>query len=238
MFISDLHLKSEDDVHTRILLRFLREEAPGAGRLFVLGDLFEAYVGDDDGDPLLAVVADALHALAAMDVEIAFVHGNRDFLLGKAFADRANMLLLPDPCVIDLAGKPVLLSHGDRYCTDDREYMRWRAQMRDRDWQSGFLGQPLAARKAFAERARAASAEHQKDLSAGISDVNAATVEGELRLFGIDTLIHGHTHRPACHQHDLGGSMARRWVLSDWRGHGEALVADERGTLSRVSLFA
>lgn len=238
MWISDLHLQSVDDIHTRILLRFLGDEGRSTDRLFILGDLFEAYVGDDDEDPLLATVADALRALSEQGVEVAFVHGNRDFLLGPDFAQRAGMMLLPDPCVIDLIGRPVLLSHGDRYCTDDREYMKWRAQLRDRAWQSEFLGQPLAARRAFAAQAREASAAHQKDMAASISDVNTRTVEGELRLFGIDTLIHGHTHRPACHRHELGAFTAQRWVLSDWRGSGEVLVADAQGELTRVNLFA
>lgn len=240
-WISDLHLQSIEDPHTRILLDFLAGDARRARRVYVLGDLFEAYVGDDDDDPLIGRVREAFAALSAQGVELAFQHGNRDFLLGRDFARRAGMRLLPDPCVIDLCGRPVLLSHGDRYCIDDEAYQKVRAQLRDPVWQQAFLARPLAERRQFAAQARAASAAHQQGAAQqgadmAIFDVNEACVLGELRLFGIDRLIHGHTHRPARHTYPIDGRQAERWVLADWRGEGEALVADSAGQLSRLPL--
>lgn len=235
-WISDLHLQSLDDPHTRILLDFLAGDARRARRVYVLGDLFEAYVGDDDDDPLVGRVREGFADLSARGVELAFLHGNRDFLLGRDFARRAGMRLLPDPCVIDLCGQPVLLSHGDRYCIDDAAYQKVRVQLRDPDWQQAFLARPLIERRQFAVQARAASAAHQQGGDAAIYDVNEACVLGELRLFGIDRLIHGHTHRPARHAYPIGDRTAERWVLADWRGHGEALVADQQGELSRLRL--
>jgi UDP-2,3-diacylglucosamine hydrolase len=235
-FISDLHLREAEEPLAAILLRYLQGSARKCPRLFVLGDLFETWVGDDERSALADQVAGALAACAAAGVQIGFQHGNRDFLLGADFARRAGLRLLPDPCVIELAGRAVLLSHGDRYCTDDQAYQTFRRQVRDPDWQRAFLSRPLDQRQAFARQARAESAAHQLGRSVELGDVNRGALEAELSLFGIDLLVHGHTHRPATHEHAVDGRSCQRWVLADWRAHGEALLMGADGRLHRQSL--
>lgn len=236
-FISDLHLAKAGEPLASILLRYLDGAAAECPRLFILGDLFEAWIGDDDPDELGAEVAAALARLAARGVRIGFQHGNRDFLLGADFARRAGLRLLPDPCVVELCGRAVLLSHGDRYCSDDLPYQAFRRQVRDPAWQAAFLSRPLSERQAFARQARAESAAHQRGSAAQLGDVNAGTVDAELGLFGVDLLIHGHTHRPAEHRHALAGRSVERWVLADWRERGEALLMHADGSLQRQALF-
>jgi UDP-2,3-diacylglucosamine hydrolase len=236
-FVSDLHL---DPARPRLLdlfLRFLRDEAVGADALYILGDLFEYWVGDDDPQPTGAAVADALAELTRCGVPVFFLRGNRDFLLGEDFARRCGMRILPDPCVIALYGKPTLLMHGDALCTDDAAYQAFRRQTRDPAWQEQFLSQPLAARIAFAQAARAKSIEHQQAVRGesavegkeDITDVSPATVEFMLARFGIATLIHGHTHRPAIHQLAVGGMPRTRVVLGDWYEQGSVLRVDADG---------
>ncbi|MCK7593348.1 UDP-2,3-diacylglucosamine diphosphatase [Pseudomarimonas salicorniae] len=235
-FISDLHLREAGEALTRILLSYLNGPARDLPRLYILGDLFEAWVGDDDDGALPAQVAEALSRLSAAGTAVHFQHGNRDFLLGADYARRAGMRLLPDPCVVDLGGQAVLLSHGDRYCTDDEPYQAFRRQVRDPAWQQGFLSRPLAERQAFAARARAESAAHQKSQSMELGDVNRDSVEAELALFGVDRLIHGHTHRPDQHNHEVGGRRRERWVLADWRTAGEVLLIGADGRPHRQTL--
>ena len=235
-FISDLHLQSAAEPLAGILQRYLHGQARQCSRLFVLGDLFEAWIGDDDRNPLADQLAEDFAALAASGVQVYFQHGNRDFLLGAAFAGRAGLRLLPDPCVVELAGRAVLLSHGDRYCTSDTAYQSFRQQVRDPAWQQAFLARPLADRQAFARQARAESAAHQQGRSMELGDVEPAAVDAELALFGVDLLIHGHTHRPAMHDHRVDGRRCQRWVLADWREHGEALVMEADGSLRRETL--
>jgi UDP-2,3-diacylglucosamine hydrolase len=234
LFISDLHLDPERPHITDLFGRFLREEARGADALYVLGDLFEAWVGDDDPSETGAFVAKELHALHAAGTPVSFIRGNRDFLLGDDYALRAGMTILPDPAVVVLYGEPTLLMHGDLLCTDDVAYQRFRAQTRNPQWQAQFLSQPLAARIAFAQQARAASKAHQSGLKdqgtmETITDVSPATVEGTLARYGIQTLIHGHTHRPAVHELDVDGRHCRRIVLGDWYDQGSVLRVDADG---------
>lgn len=231
LFISDLHLDESRPHITGLFARFLRGEARGADALYILGDLFEAWVGDDDPAPVGALVATELLALRESGVPVYFMHGNRDFLLGHDFARRAGMTILPDPAVIVLHGQTTLLMHGDLLCTDDVAYQAFRAQTRNPQWQSQFLAQPLAARLAFAQQARAASQAHQAGLQLqgtmeSIADVAPATVESTLRRFGIDTLIHGHTHRPGMHSLNVDGRACRRIVLGDWYEQGSVLRVD------------
>src|SRR5690606_34388007 len=203
LFVSDLHLDPARPEITTLFLRFLREQAAGADALYILGDLFEAWVGDDDPSQAGAEVAGGLRALADAGVPVYFMHGNRDFLIGADYAQRAGMQLLPDPAVVSLYGQPVLLMHGDLLCSDDAAYQAFRAQTRDPAWQQGFLAQPLQARIAFAAHARQASMARQQQMLHGdrgtfetVTDVTPATVEATLARFGVDTLVHGHTHRP------------------------------------------
>jgi UDP-2,3-diacylglucosamine hydrolase len=231
LFISDLHLDAERPAITEVFGRFIDDEATSADALYILGDLFEAWVGDDDPSEVGAFVAGKLRRLRDTGVPVHFMRGNRDFLLGDDYARRAGMTILPDPSVVVLHGTPTLLMHGDTLCSDDVAYQQFRAQTRDPHWQRQFLAQPLAARLAFAQQARAASQAHQSGLKArgamdAITDVSPATVEATLARFGIATLIHGHTHRPAVHAH-AGGT---RIVLGDWYEQGSVLRVDASGS--------
>ncbi|HZX81214.1 MAG TPA: UDP-2,3-diacylglucosamine diphosphatase [Lysobacter sp.] len=231
VFISDLHLDPTRPDVTALFLRFLRSEARGAKALYILGDLFEAWVGDDDPSDIGAAVAEGTRALAASGTPVYFMRGNRDFLLGAEYAARAGMRILNDPAVILLDGRPTLLLHGDLLCTDDTGYMAFRAQTRDPRWQARFLAQPLPARIAFAQQAREQSRQAQAALrDAGtmetITDVAPATVAGYFARYGVDRMIHGHTHRPAIHTLDVGGRECRRVVLGDWYEQGSVLRVD------------
>ncbi|NDK39305.1 UDP-2,3-diacylglucosamine diphosphatase [Pseudoxanthomonas gei] len=237
LFISDLHLDSTRPAITRLFGRFLREQACKADALYILGDLFEAWVGDDDPSEVGVFVAAALQEVVAAGVPVYFIRGNRDFLVGTDYARRAGFRLLPDPAVVVLHGKPVLLMHGDLLCTDDVAYQAFRTQTRNPAWQAHFLAQPVEARLAFAAQARAASQAHQAQLREGgndvrfeaVTDVTPATVQATFARFGIDTMIHGHTHRPALHEVTVDGRNCRRIVLGDWYEQGSVLRADADG---------
>ena len=234
LFISDLHLDPERPAITRLFADFIEGEARDAEALYILGDLFEAWVGDDDPSEAGSFVAERLAALAASGVPVFFMHGNRDFLLGEDYARRAGMTLLQDPAVVDLLGRRALLMHGDTLCTDDAAYQQFRAQTRDPRWQQGFLAQPLAARVAFAGQARAASQARQGELrDAGtmeaITDVAPDAVDAAFRGHGVDLLIHGHTHRPAVHALEVDGRARTRVVLGDWYEQGSVLRAGPHG---------
>jgi len=227
LFISDLHLDPARPHITDLFGKFIDAEARHAEALYILGDLFEAWVGDDDPSDVGGFVATRLHGLRDAGVPVYFMRGNRDFLLGDDYARRAGMTILPDPAVVLLHGKPTLLMHGDLLCTDDVAYQQFRAQTRNPEWQRQFLSQPLPARLAFAEQARTASKAHQSGLQTqglmeAITDVAPATVEATLSRYGIDSLIHGHTHRPKVHEHHGG----RRIVLGDWYEQGSVLRVD------------
>ena len=230
LFVSDLHLDPARPEITALFLRFLQREAASADALYILGDLVEAWVGDDDPSSTGQQVADGLRRLADAGVPVYFVHGNRDFLVGQDYAGRAGMRILPDPAVVSLYGEPVLVMHGDLLCTDDHAYQAFRAQTRDPHWQAMVLAQPLAARQAFAAQARQASMSRQQDMIDGdrasfeaVTDVNPQAVEATLARFGVATLVHGHTHRPAMHAVRIGDREGRRIVLGDWYEQGSVL---------------
>ena len=230
LFVSDLHLDPARPHITRLFGAFIDGPARGADALYILGDLFEAWVGDDDPSEAGAFVASKLRALTSAGVPAYFIRGNRDFLLGAEYAARAGMAILPDPAVVPLYGTPTLLMHGDLLCTGDTVYQQFRAQTRDPAWQQGFLAQPLDARLVFARQARAASAAHQGGLqSAGtmetLTDVAPGTVDDTFRSYGIDRIIHGHTHRPAIHE----ANGRQRVVLGDWYEQGSVLHVDADG---------
>ena len=234
LFISDLHLDPARPDITGLFGEFIDGEARGADALYILGDLFEAWVGDDDPSETGAFVARKLKALSDSGVPVSFMHGNRDFLLGADYARSAGMTLLADPTRIDLQGRPVLLMHGDTLCTDDVAYQQFRAQTRDPAWQARFLSQPLEARLAFAQQARAASQARQGELrEAGtmetITDVSPAAVEAAFAAHDVDAIIHGHTHRPAVHELEVGGGARQRIVLGDWYEQGSVLRVSSQG---------
>ncbi len=230
LFISDLHLCDSRPEISRLFFHWLDTEARRADALYILGDLFEYWVGDDELDsPLNARVASALHELTKTGVHVYLIHGNRDFLLAQQFASASGVELLTDPSLIDLHGAPTLLMHGDTLCTDDQAYLQFRAQVRDPAWQAGFLTQPLAARRALAQQLRTQSEHAKQEKSADIMDVNADAVAQCLRQHGYPRLIHGHTHRPAQHTLTVDGHDCTRWVLQDWYHSGGFLRCDARG---------
>lgn len=234
LFISDLHLDASRPEILAIFRRFLTEEAPGADALYILGDLFEYWIGDDMlrhpvTSSALAPVAEALRAVSAAGVPIYFIHGNRDFLVGNEFAERCGMELLPESAVIDLYGTPTLIMHGDTLCTDDTEYQRLRTMLRDPQWQQNFLALPIDERINQARKLREQSMEATRDKVEEIMDVNPDAVETAFREHGVYQLIHGHTHRPAVHDLTMGGEPAQRIVLGDWYEQGSVLRCDAGG---------
>lgn len=237
LFIADLHLDPARAQITELFLRFLRDEAASVPALFILGDLFEAWIGDDDDAELAQAVAAALKAVAATGTRISFIRGNRDFLVGTQYADRAGFEILPDPCVVILGGEPVLLLHGDLLCQDDVEYQAVRRQVRDPAWQQALLARSLVERRAFAQAARASSTAHQQGLaSLAITDASATTVEDYFRRYGVQRMIHGHTHRPAIHDLVVDGVARQRIVLGDWYEQGSVLRFFEDGRFELAQL--
>lgn len=229
LFISDLHLEEKRPATTRAFLQFLREDAAAAESLYVLGDLFEAWVGDDDDAELAETVRSALRQLTDGGTALYFMHGNRDFLLGERFAADTGGRMLNDPTVIDLYGEPTLLLHGDSLCTADTAYQQLRTQVRSPEWQRQALSQSLAARREIAQQMRTASAEANSNKAEDIMDVTPEEVVEALRRHDCRRMIHGHTHRPATHRLTVDGEPAERIVLGDWDTHRWVLRVDERG---------
>lgn len=230
VFISDLHLAAERPHVVAAFLAFLEGPGREAERLYVLGDLFEYWAGDDElEDTLNASVAAAFAGLRAAGTAVYFLHGNRDLLVGRDFAQRSGAELIADPTRVDLYGTPTLLMHGDTLCTDDVAYQRFRAHARDARTQALFLSQPLALRRAQLKGLREQSESAKQAKSQDIMDVNAQAVEQVLRAAGYPRLIHGHTHRPARHVHEVDGHACERWVLPDWYDRGGYLVCDAAG---------
>ncbi len=229
LFISDLHLEPARPAITALFLDFLERRARRAEALYILGDLFETWIGDDDDAELGGTVATALRILADHGVPTYFLHGNRDFLLGERFAAASGMQLLPESGVIELAGERVLLLHGDTLCTDDVEYQAFRAQVRDPAWRARTLALPLAQRRALAGQLRETSRRATRQKTVDITDVNPTAVDQILRAHNVRRLIHGHTHRPAVHHWSLDGQPSRRAVLGDWYKQGSVLRCDAAG---------
>ncbi len=236
LFVSDIHLSTTRPERVAAFLALLELASGHTGGLYILGDLFDQWLGDDDDSPPHPEVMAALALLAGNGVPVQVMHGNHDFLLGKDFLARSGCQLLPDPSVIDLYGQPVLLSHGDLYCVDDLDYQKLRALTRRPDFQRQFLTLPLNERRQQAEALRLRSRAAMVEKSDAIMDVNPAVVEQALRNSGARLLIHGHTHRPADHEHLVDGMPARRFVLGDWY-HGESILrCTEAGDFQRLSL--
>jgi UDP-2,3-diacylglucosamine hydrolase len=230
LFISDLHLSAQRPATVALFLGFLEQVASGAGRLYILGDLFDAWLGDDDRTEPIPQIQDAMAKLAAQGTALFLMHGNRDFLIGKDFCRQAGCSLLQDPTVIDVAGEATLLTHGDLLCSDDRAYQEARRQLRNEAFISDFLAKPLAQRSALAAEYRRQSGEATSLLPEEIMDVNADAVADSMRLHKVRRLIHGHTHRPADHEFILDGEAAQRMVLAEWQEQqGEYLRINENG---------
>ncbi|MFK8019250.1 MAG: UDP-2,3-diacylglucosamine diphosphatase [Pseudomonadales bacterium] len=226
LFISDLHLDESAPHITQALLEFLSLEARGCDALYILGDLFEAWIGDDDDQALNSVVSDALRELVDTGCAVYLMHGNRDFLLGDTFCSRAGATLLSDPTVVELYGTETLLMHGDSLCTSDTEYIEFRKKMRNPLVQAELLSKPLAERRAIASQLRSQSREAMSNKAEDIMDVTLSEVATQLRLAGVQRLIHGHTHRPAVHKDNMHGT---RIVLGDWGAKLWFLAISEEG---------
>jgi UDP-2,3-diacylglucosamine hydrolase len=230
LFISDLHLSEEQPKVAQSFLRFLRNSAPQAEAMYILGDLFEAWAGDDDlADPFHKRMVKALEKVSSGGTRIFLMHGNRDLLMGQELAQACGATLLSDPSLIDLYGAPTLLTHGDQLCTDDRAYQAYRKQVHDPAWQRQFLAQPLAARKAFIAQLRTRSQDEKQKKNHAIMDVNNEAVIAFLRDHHYPNLIHGHTHRPGHHLLHVDGCTCERWVLGDWDSLPNALYCDDSG---------
>lgn len=223
LFISDLHLEAGRPEIGVQFLDFLSGEARDADTLYILGDLFEVWLGDDDPNPYYAGMKAAIRELVDSGIPVFFMHGNRDFMIGDEFATETGVTILQDPELIDLHGEKVLLSHGDALCTDDVEYQRFRAMTRNPEWQAMMLAKTIQERIAHALEARQGSVEHGKSLDDEITDVNQGAVEALIRKHGVDILLHGHTHRPAIHEVRLGDRTATRIVLGDWFEQGSVV---------------
>lgn len=233
-FVSDVHLCASRPNTTQAFTHFLANIAPQAESLYILGDLFEYWAGDDDiSDPYNQQIVSALHQLSSSGTRVFLMHGNRDFLIGEDFIKATSATLLPDPYVLSYAGKRVLISHADALCTDDIPYQLFRSQVREPEWQQAFLSQPLPTRKATIENLRQRSEQEKYYKADSIMDVNSDAVERLLVTYDYPELfIHGHTHRPKMHTVQLGRHNCQRWVLSDWYAQGSYLVLDETGCRS------
>ena len=226
LFVSDVHLDASAPAAVEQFLSFLRTHAANAEALYILGDLFEVWVGDDDRAAEKETVCAALRALTSSGVACFVLHGNRDFLLGRGFSDRTGCQLLPDPIVAEFDGERVLLTHGDALCTDDHSYQELRSVVRTAPWQRRFLALPLADRELLANQARAGSRQHTARTIPKIMDVNSAAVATAYRVTGVRRIIHGHTHRPGIHDTLVEGARAQRIVLGAWYEQGSYLVYD------------
>jgi UDP-2,3-diacylglucosamine hydrolase len=229
LFISDLHLEAARPDIGEQFIKFLSGEARDAEALYVLGDLFESWIGDDDPNSHYATMKLAIRSLVDHGVPVFFMHGNRDFMIGEKFAEETGVSILPDPLVVDLYGEPVLLSHGDAWCTDDVQYMQIRAMTRNAEWQAMMLQKSLAERQAIAAAARAESVQHGESIDLSISDVNADAVEQAFVEHDINTILHGHTHRPNVHKLNADDRPATRIVLGDWYEQGSVVRWDADG---------
>jgi UDP-2,3-diacylglucosamine hydrolase len=224
LFVSDVHLDAGAPQATAQFVDFLRNYAAQAEAVYILGDLFEVWVGDDDPDTQKARIVAALREVTAGGVACFIIHGNRDFLLGRKFCDSTGCRLLPDPVVMELDGERVLVTHGDALCTDDHAYQELRSTVRTVDWQRRFLALPFDVRDRFANQARAGSKAHTARTAPKIQDVNQNAVDAAFRTARVRKIIHGHTHRPAIHDTTIDGEPAQRIVLGAWYEEGSYLV--------------
>ncbi len=233
LFVSDLHLCPTRPAMVRLFLDFLADQAMTADALYILGDMFDYWAGDDEladpDDPFAASIAGALKALGDRGTRLFFITGNRDFLAGDGFARATGMTPLEEPHLATIAGVPTLLLHGDTLCSDDTAYQEFRREVRRPAWREAFLARPLPERRAQIAALRARSEQAKLGKSAAIMDVNAGAVAELLRAYGYPRLIHGHTHRPGYHEHLVDTHLCQRWVLGDWYEKGSYLACDERG---------
>ncbi len=235
LFIADLHLSESEPAITAGFLAFLQREAVNASALYILGDLFEFWIGDDESSELHDTVAKALAALHDRGVPCYFIHGNRDFLIGQRYAARCKMTLLPEKQIVDVYGTPVLILHGDTLCTDDPGYLRFRRYMHNRLIQRAFLCLPLCLRLKIASRLRRQSTLSNRVKSQLMMDVNQLAVISDMKKHGVLHMVHGHTHRPAVHDMTIKGEQSQRVVLGAWHTQGSVLRAFPDGSIDLAS---
>ncbi len=229
LFVSDLHLEADRPDIGNQFIDFLRTDATEADDLYILGDLFEAWVGDDDPNSHYANIKMAIRKVVDKGIPVYFMHGNRDFMIGRQFANETGVEILSDPYPVQMYGQKALLSHGDALCTDDTQYQRVRVMTRNPDWQASMLAKPLKERLLIADEARRQSLEQTINKSMEIMDVNKDEVVRVIKKHGVDVLLHGHTHRPGVHDIDMGNRKAKRIVLGDWYTQGSVVRWDLRG---------
>ena len=229
VFLSDIHVSDRHPEISEHLEEFLLKEESKTNAIYILGDLFEYWLGDDDPNASFAEIKNLLRKLSDKNISIFFMHGNRDFLIGESFAKETGCQILHDPHVIDLYGRKVLISHGDIFCKDDKEYQLFRNQTRDPAWKKSILNKPLAFRKNFAKKARLESIEHTSSKKNEIMDVNNDEILKVYDKYAVDIIIHGHTHKPAIHDIFFNGRSCQRIVLGDWYEQGSILRCDETG---------
>ena len=229
LFISDLHLSAERTDITDCFLTFMKEETTGIDALYVLGDLFEMWIGDDDDSPFHQQIKSAFRQLTDSGVPCYFIHGNRDFLVGKRFSRETGVKLLPEHSVIDLYGTPTLILHGDTLCTLDEEYQRYRKKVHNRFIQWLFFRLPLSYRQKIGNKMRSNSSMTNQEKAQDVMDVTPDEVEKIMAQYQVTAMIHGHTHRPAIHHLNVGSLLASRTVLGDWYDHGSVLVCTPDG---------
>jgi UDP-2,3-diacylglucosamine hydrolase len=229
LFVSDLHLSVERPDINQAFYEFLAGRAAAAQALYVLGDLFDYWPGDDDDDPFHATVVDALGGLTRRGTGLFVMRGNRDFLIGDRFAAATGATLIDDPTLVEVCGGPTLLMHGDTLCTYDVDYLRFRGTVRDPEWQGRFLAKPLDERRQIIAGLRAGNAQEKKRKTEAEMDAAPLGIEAALRAHGYPRLIHGHTHRPALHYHTVDGRRCERWVLADWHKSASCLECSPDG---------
>jgi UDP-2,3-diacylglucosamine hydrolase len=235
LFLSDLHLSPERPSAIAAFHAFTAGPARAAAAVYVMGDLFDWWVGDDQlRDPFIAPIVKSLRALADAGVPLFVARGNRDFMLGDAFERASGATLLPEQQLLDLFGVPTLISHGDELCTDDAEYQTYRARVRTPEAMRRLLRLPYAVRRLMAAWLRRKSSSDKSLKPEYIMDVNADAVADAFRRHGAQRMIHGHTHRPNRHRHDVAGTWRERWVMADWHEHGHYLAVDEQGVHERT----
>lgn len=230
LFISDLHLEESQPAITALFLQFLKDHTKPTNTLYILGDFFEAWIGDDDLSPFNQSIINALQNATRGGLPIYIMHGNRDFLLGKKFMAMTGCKLLPDEYIVHLAGKPTLLMHGDTLCTADVSYLKFRKKMHNWFFQKLILMKSIKSRRALAAQYREKSKDYIRTAPDYMMDVTQAEVERIMQKYGVQQLIHGHTHRPATHHFTLNAAPAARTVLGAWHDSGNALIYDEKGS--------
>ncbi len=230
LFISDLHLEPQKPAIVQAFVQFATEKTQHIDALYILGDFFEAWIGDDFENAFADALKNTLKSISSRGVPVFFMHGNRDFLIGELFAEQTGCTLLPDPTIIDLYGTPTLLMHGDTLCTDDIAYQQFRTMVRNPNWQQELLSKSIAERLAIAQNLRDISKEKTSEKTAEIMDVNPDEVLRVMEQYQVQRLIHGHTHRPATHQLIANGLPAQRTVLGDWGSDGWYLKVSKAQT--------